>query len=444
MSKHILTQEDLDKVAGLPSRLAGEMLGVGKSTINDARRAARNVDDIQIFPTVLNDPHIIGDETDAETYHEVWKGNEGVITVVIREEMSHDKILQKFGHDPEKVRISGVLEETHWQYNGVDWNHRYKFKTERFSPEDEEDQIDPVGILAQLRAQTPWMGVPSPANVGTEREDSAFVISINDIQLGQAYNGGSQATIEQFYDYIAKVKERILDLISGGRKLSTLVIIGGGDLIEGCVIYPNQSFSLDLNRKQQVEGVIALLLHVFDELAQWFFKVIVVAARGNHGENRIGGKYTTLDDNDDTHVFEMVRLALARDPKMQHIEWTIAESEAGVAVKVFDWVLATTHGDVYAKGVTGATIDKKAHNWMKNMALGRERFGLLGQADVLITHHFHHDKMSDWGSCLWRQTPSQDRGSPYFEQATGEYSAPGMLTFVMTESIRYTDERVIR
>lgn len=303
--------------------------------------------------------------------------------------------------------------------------------------------LDPVGILAQLRSQSTDRTAPPPLAIPASNE-SAFALSINDLQLGQSFNGGSAETIAEFYRNIDRVKVRVRELRAIGRALETLIIVGGGDLGEGCVIYPNQSFSLDLNRKQQSEGVIALLLHALDELAPSFKRVIVLAARGNHGENRIGGKYTTLDDNDDTHAFEMAKLALSRDPAMQHIEWTIAESEAGVAVNVYDWVLATTHGDVYAKGVAGATIDKKAHAWMKNMSLGRERFGLLGQADVLVTHHFHHDKMSDWGSCFWRQTPAQDRGSLYYEQASGEYSAPGMLTWVMTPSNRWQDEAVLR
>lgn len=300
--------------------------------------------------------------------------------------------------------------------------------------------LDPVGILSQLRSQR----TTAPGAVATVGEESAFGISINDIQLGQSYNGGSAATIEQFYRYVDLAVERVLELRSIGRRLETLVIVGGGDLVEGCVIYPNQSFSLDLNRKQQIEGVVALLLHAIDTLAPMFERVIVLAAAGNHGQNRINGNYTTLDDNDDTHAFEMAKLALSRDSSMNHIQWIIAESEAGVAARVYDWVLATTHGDIYAKGVPGATIDKKAHAWMKNMALGRGKFGLLGQADILITHHFHHEKGSDWGSCLWRQTPSQDRGSPYFENATGEYSEPGMLSWVTTPGERWKDEQVLR
>jgi len=358
-------------------------------------------------------------------------------------------VFEQFNLDPERfIIVDDTVRRSTWQQSKAledgtrDVVNLYSTSARfaRIVEGDSKLDIDPVAILASLReGETTAAPVAIPAG-----KSSTFGLSINDLQLGQSFNGGSAVTIAEFYRNVERARLRILELRSIGRQLDTLVIVGGGDLGEGCVIYPNQSFSLDLNRKQQSEGVIALLLHALDTLAPMFSRVIVLAARGNHGENRISGKLTTLDDNDDTHAFEMAKLALTRDPSMQHIEWTIAESEAGVAVKVYDWVLATTHGDVYAKGVAGATIDKKAHSWMKNMALGRERFGLLGQANVLLGHHFHHDRMSDWGSCLFRQTPSQDRGSLYFEQATGEYSAPGMLTWVMTPESRWKDEAVLR
>lgn len=426
MTAVTLTQADLDAVAGMPSRLAAETLGCGKSTVNKYRDIAR-----ENGGTLPNAPGTILNAT--VTGSAVPQNAEQL-----------EALLTTMGVDREQHRVNvdfSVFDQ------GDATKRSLRVHTREKDAKAEEQRvyadIDPASLLAQLRnshTRTEFIRF----NPLDHTEEAAFVVSINDIQLGQSYNGGSKATTEQFHTFIEGVLARISELISLGRNLTTLVIIGGGDLVEGCVIYGNQAFSLDLDRKQQVEGIIALLLHTLDTLAPLFDEVIVLAARGNHGENRIDGKYTTLHDNDDTHAFEMAKLALSRDPNMQHIHWVIAESEAGVAVPVFDWILATTHGDIYAKGVTGATIDKKAHNWMKNMALGREKFGLLGQAHVLITHHYHHDKMSDWGSCFWRQTPSQDRGSPYFEQATGEYSEPGMLTFVMTESTRYQDEMVVR
>ena len=438
MSKR-LTQEELDRVSGLSGREAAEVLGCGKSTVNDARRAARKHGGR--LPTKDTPVDIDEVPNGREFFKEIKRGEDGEIIAQVLEDLDHEAILKLFGRDPEKVKIVGVLEETHWQYNGVDWNHRYRFKTTYADPDVE--LVDPIAVLEKLRGYKPLRFYSVLDSIDTEQEESAFCISINDIQLGQSFNGGSAATIEQFYDFIEGALARLHELRNIGRNLTKLVIVFGGDLVEGCTIYPNMTFSLDMDRKQQVEGVVALGLHALDTLAPHFDKVQVLAAKGNHGQHRINGNYTTLSDNDDTHTVEMMKLALERDPTMQHIDWVIAEEEDGVAVEVFDWVLGTTHGDTYAK-VAGTSIDKKAQAWYKNMAAGREaRFGLLARPDILIGHHFHHRKMSDWGACEWHQTPAQDRGSAYFEQRTGEYSEPGMLTWVMSESSRYKDELVI-
>ncbi len=349
--------------------------------------------------------------------------------------------IESTGQDPEDVTFTWGFTSSP---NGGFWNKLLNVRPKAGVVLAEGiDPIDPHAILAQLRAQSM---APLPAKrMGYESEESStFVLSINDVQLGQNYNGGSAATIAQFYQFVEGAVERIHELRSIGRNLDELVIICGGDLIEGCFIYPNQAMNVDMHRKQQMEGMIALVLHLIDRLSPMFTRVRVLAARGNHGENRVDGNRTTIGDNDDTHVIEMAKLALSRDPGSQHVDdWVIADTEDGVWMDVHGWTLVTTHGDIYAKGVAGPTIDKKAHAWMKNMAASRRRFGRLGEPDVLVTHHFHHEKGSDWGDCLWRQTRSQDRGSPYFEQATGEYSDPGMLTFVMSPSCRYADEMYI-
>lgn len=307
----------------------------------------------------------------------------------------------------------------------------------KFTRRRTTENIDPVAILANLRAVFPFQPTLTSDAKGAP---STFCMSINDIQLGQSYNGGSKATIRQFYRYIDETMDRVLELRELGRSLHDLVIVVGGDLGEGCVIYPNQAFNLDLDRKQQSEGIIALLLHAIDTMAPHFVHVTVLACKGNHGEHRINGKMTTLSDNDDTHAVEMAKLALSRDTNRQHIDWIIAGEEAAVSCPVYDWRLATTHGDVFAKGVSGPTTERKAHLWMKNMSAARKHFGPVADADVLVTHHFHHDEMADWGDTLWRQTRSQDRGSPGFSQATGTYSEPGMLTWVMTPQCRWQDE----
>jgi len=296
--------------------------------------------------------------------------------------------------------------------------------------------VDAFAILQELRNGS-LVAPIKQKYAGT----SAFVLSINDTQFGKSEGGGTPATLARMERFIQLAEARIEELILSGRELGTLVVLGGGDIVEGCVIYPNQSYSLDLDRRGQINVAVATILNVLDRLAPKFPAVKVLASRGNHGENRINGNRTTLYDNDDTLVFEMASLATQRDPRLEHVEYVIAQDEAGVYSDVCGWRLAVTHGDVYGKGVAGATVDKKAQAWYKNMAMSRDP---LGSADVLIGNHWHHDKMSDWGSCLWRQAPAQDGGSEWFRQTSGEYSLPGMLTFVMSEAERYSDEKVLR
>lgn len=342
------------------------------------------------------------------------------------------------GDDPEDyiLSIKSVAYGNDMFSNGM-WARPKVKKVDIEQAIEGEIEIDAVGILARFQ----YSSARKPFVSGVTDGDGAFVLSINDTQLGKNEGGGSVATLERMNKYTLMAEQRIEELRAAGRKLGTLVILGGGDIVEGCTIYPNQSYNLDLDRRGQINASVAMILSIIDHLARGFDRVIVLAARGNHGENRINGNRTTLYDNDDTLVFEMAKLATDRDDQLSHVEYVIAQDEPGVYVDVAGWRLATTHGDVYGKGVAGATQDKKAHAWFKNMAAGRDPLGL---ADVLITHHFHHDKMSDWGACLWRQTPAQDGGSEYFRQTTGEYSLPGMLTFVMTPDERYRDEAVLR
>lgn len=263
----------------------------------------------------------------------------------------------------------------------------------------------------------------------------AFVVSLNDIQLGKDEGGGSNATVLRVKSSVQKAIKRVEDLRAIGRDLGTLVIIGGGDMVEGCTIYPNQSYNLDLHRHDQIVGVVELILYTIDQLSGLFENTQMLVTKGNHGENRINGKKTHAGDNDDTLVFKMAKSACDRDPSLKHIEWTIAEGHEEYAVtSVAGWTLGTTHGDVFGKS-PGANA-KKAWEWYKNMSAGGFP---VGEADVLITHHFHHEESADWGRCYWRQTRAQDGGSKFFESMTGQYSSPGMLSFVMTPEQRFQD-----
>jgi hypothetical protein len=104
------------------------------------------------------------------------------------------------------------------------------------------------------------------------------------------------------------------------------------------------------------------------------------------------------------------------------------------------WIYGATHGDVYGKG-SGTGVRNKVFGWFKTMAANRHP---VGMADVLVTHHFHHDAQEDWGNTLWVQCPTLDGGSHYFKEFSGHDTMPGMASWVVSKSERYQDKQILR
>jgi hypothetical protein len=295
----------------------------------------------------------------------------------------------------------------------------------------EELNIDPIELLKDLRAGYDSFGNPP---IVDSLGDDAFVFSLNDTQFGKGEGGGTPATLERIEKAIAGAIVRIAQLRAMGFKLDTLVLIGGGDIVEGCTIFPNQSFTLDLDRRGQINTAVATIMNVLDRLGPYFEEIKVLACKGNHGENRIMGKRVNQRDNDDVLVFEMAKIAYDRDKVIgDRIEWIIADDHVGVTIKVAGWVLGTTHGDELG---TGKYAFQKVFESMKRWALGRMP---MGKCDVIVTHHYHHEQSANFGAWEWLQTRAQDGGSKWFESTTGMYSEPGSLTFVMTPDTRVSE-----
>lgn len=306
---------------------------------------------------------------------------------------------------------------------------RPKFVITYDSPVDVS--FDPVATLRALRSNRK---TPTPLYDG----GTTHGLSWNDWQGGKAEGGGTPALFERFDAQIEAAKARAKELRRLGRDLGHLVILGGGDIVEGCAIYKNQSYNLDRDRRSQVNAMTTLVLDGLDRLAPLYERVTVLVVGGNHGENRIEGNRTTRADNDDCLVFENAARATERDPRLQHVSFVIAQDEPAKTLDVHGWILATTHGQAFGKGA--GTPEVKAHNWFRGQAAGHLP---AGDAHLLISHHFHHYAVRDWGACQWVQTPANDGGSPQHSDVTGETSLPGMLSWVMTPQRRYVDEAIL-
>lgn len=305
----------------------------------------------------------------------------------------------------------------------------------RFLISDREDAapaVDAVQILADLRKGKKY------SEPGKLTGDSTLVVSWNDWQTAKLEGGGTAGLADRLDSAFNSVIHRALELRAIGRDIGSLVIIGGGDMVEGCVTFTNQSYEIDGDRRAQIRNTVTFILAGLDRIAPLFTDVRVLVVGGNHGENRINGKRTTRHDNDDCAVFEHAALAAARDSRLGHVKFFIAQDEPAKTIDVHNWILGTTHGHVFQRGAGGSAA--KAHRWFSGQAAGRFP---VGDSDVLLSHHYHHHALQDWGATLWVQTPTMDAGSPHFTDGTGLHSKPGMLSFVMTPTSRYQDAQIL-
>jgi hypothetical protein len=412
------------------SRYIAARFDIGATTVNKHRRKCASI--------------MVKRGVEDDEYQSLnWSGISGTFnTGVLASEltgMSHEQVLKMFGHDPKTVEIDKVLRESHKQYWDRDnqemrWKHSYLFSVKKKSEEIAADAIDAVEILKSMKTSQPI------AKASNRAVESTFVLDWADWQFGKAEGGGTVALLERLDLAFTGAVKRVEELRSIGRKLDDLVIIGGGDMIEGCVIYPNQSYGIDGNRREQVRGTVASILHGITTLAPHFKTIKVVVVPGNHGEHRINGNRTEIGDNDDLLVFEMAELACKNDVRFKHVSFEIAEREVSVTTDILGWTYGITHGDVYGK-TGGSGVRNKVFNWFKTMAANRHP---VGGSDVLVTHHFHHDAQEDWGNTLWVQCPTIDGGSHYFKEFSGHDTKPGMASWVVTKAERYQDKQIIR
>jgi len=414
--------------SGLSAREVASKFDIGKTTV--AKHRSEN--------------HVpLHAKSSDETAEVIWTGDKGELKTGSLENdingKTHDEILREFGHDPNKVEIATVLWEKHRQYWSVDlnkmlWKHSYSFGLVKKKEEVSHEFIDAVELMNSIEAN------PRPVVAQNGGTKSTFCLDWADWQMAKLEGGGSAGLIERLQNAFDAAEERIGELRSIGRALDELVIFGGGDMVEGCVIYPNQSYEIDDHRRGQIKNTVAMIIKGIKQLAPHFDSVRVVVVPGNHGEHRIAGNRTTIGDNDDLLVFEMAQLGIESDPAYKHVSFEIADREISITTKVQGWTYGLTHGDVYGK--TGGTgIRNKVFNWFKTMAGNRHQ---IGQSDVLLTHHFHHDAMEDWGATLWVQNPTMDGGSHYFKEATGHDTKPGMNSWVVTPQERFQDKQILR
>jgi predicted phosphodiesterase len=263
-----------------------------------------------------------------------------------------------------------------------------------------------------------------PVDILAER---ALVVCLADWQAGKGDHGGVEALVERLMALKDAVPARVKAAQKTGKPISALYVIGMGDMVEGCDgHYDQQTFSVALDRRQQVKLVRRILTDLITEWSKLPVSMVVGAVPGNHGENRKGGKsFTTFEDNDDLATFEQVAEIVGHNADhYRNISWVIPDGDMTITLDICGTVVAFAHGHQFGRGQLPLGGARKW--WQGKMAALHP----VGDAAVLVYGHYHHLQVLQDGPRTIFGCPSNDGGSRWFEERGGPTTACGTLTFV--------------
>jgi len=366
----------------------------------------------------------------------VWEGSEGTVTtsaIPIEESPDWDGVLRIWGLDPANFSvIEPVLFNAWGNPDGV-LNRQWKAKVVRKGTVKEQADISDLVEEIKKHKKQPQAQITG---------DGVFCVVLADWQMGKPDGDGLKGTAKRILDGIDSVENRVKELRKLKRPLGRLIVLWTGDSVEGCIgHYEQQVFGVELDRRDQVKIARRLLRDALIRWAKLFDDVSVVAVAGNHGENRnsSGKSYTSLNDNDDVAIVEQVAEILGSNPEAYgHVKFAIPKDRLSITIESAGWILGITHGHI-AK-VSGASPELKIKKWLEGQSFGRQP---IGDADVVVTGHWHHLRAADWGGVMWLQAPALDGGSLWWKEMTGATAETGILTFCMYPEKRVADMEVL-
>lgn len=334
-----------------------------------------------------------------------------------------DKYLEELGFNPDEFEIIEPFEIRSWDSNtenGKDTFYYYKAKIiSKYAVNDRD--FDFKALLSEIKKSKP--------KAQTIKGKSSMVVCLSDWQMGKRDGDGTKGIVARIEQMIPDVTARIKELRKSGVDLAHLYVVGLGDIVEGCEgFYPMQEHSVEYDLRRQKMIARRLLVKSLKEWAPLFKNVVVACVPGNHGENRKNGKaFTTFGDNFDVAIFDEAAEIFQENPAYKHVKFVIPENDLWLTLDVSGTIIGLAHGHQFRTG--GRYSHQKAVAWLSGQAFGMTE---MGDADILISGHFHHLFVVNEGKRTLMQCPSVDGGSEWFENMTGKSSYAGTLTFSIT------------
>ena len=335
-----------------------------------------------------------------------------------------DSILLDWGFDPKHYEIEGSVRASSWnvQLKGGNTETFYAFKGIVRKKKPGHDKYFQA-LFKQAKRKPP---ITKKFDVG----DTAFMWFMSDWQLGKK-DYGVENTIKRYDRALQDGVNKIKDLRRLGVKIDEIYMVGMGDITEGCSphYYESQPHSVSLSLIEQYALARSMIMKTIDTFLPHAPKLVLCGVPGNHGEMTRTSKgqvaSTRLDNSDTMHLQICKEIMSANPDRYAKVEVNIPEGFHQTLI-IKGKKVSFTHG--HMTGGSG-NPENKIENWWKG-----QMYGWLpaGDAEILVTAHYHHLRMKQQGDRTWFQCPSID-ASIDFTERTGLWSHPGVLTFTIND-----------
>lgn len=340
-----------------------------------------------------------------------------------------DKVLTKFGFNPEEFELEGNLRVARWQttFGNEKYLSSYRFHVKRKQTQIEavvEEEFNLPTLFAEAS-----VGLQYRIPIAMVPKKKALMVPWADPQTGkQDKLGGTEALIERAHEK----REKLLEYIKQAGTTSAY-FLDAGDGIEGFENTPQQAHTNTLSLMDQIDLEATLEQKTIELLAATHEEVGVVGIDSNHCKWR-AGKGVLGKPKDDWGRFIKRQLRKAFELNLDrfgHV-WFDEPTDWGRTINID--VLGTGVGLAHGDQVNNPDAIPK---WWAGQVHGGQP---LAMSELLITGHFHHFLMRPTGRHImtgrqkWHlQMPAMDNGSSWYEATAGESSDPGLVVFVIEE-----------
>lgn len=284
--------------------------------------------------------------------------------------------------------------------------------------------------------------VPAPPkdNRSSSNEEIAVAV-LSDWQLAKVTPDYSTEVCEnRIYKFAEKIKT-LTEIQRAHHPVRKLHVWMLGDIVEGELIFPGQSFLIDggIYRQVTIDGP-RILKNFFVEMLSSFEEVNVTCVIGNHGRltGRSKGDYDP-ESNADRMLYQVTNLMFEDEPRINFsIPHGRGERNFYAIDKLGNYSCLLIHGDQFTSINSLSMVKSKIYGWkvgaIQKTSIEEDGFEITEHFDDVYMGHFHTPSKFTFNTVQLRVAGSPESTNTYAIERLGAVGRPSQpLMFVHPE-----------